>query len=358
MKQRIAKLRHRMNELCIDAMLVSSFENYRYFSGFCGSNCKLIITQADAILLTDGRYTEQARTQAPDFAVLSAKGSMHDLLCEAISNTDACKVGFETMKMSDYEASKIKNALPNISWVPIADFGLDFRMIKDEDEIKNIRRAVKIADDALSALIPQIKCGMSEREIAALLEFHMAQRGSEHPAFETIAASGVRSSLPHGAPTDKKIENGDLLTLDFGACAGGYMSDITRTLWIGDPPDALKSLYAAVFDVQRACVAAVKPGICVSELDLLQRKMFESRGLSEYICHSLGHGVGLEIHEAPTVSRLSDALLAPGMVITIEPGLYIPNVGGVRIEDTVLVTDCGHEVLTASPHNIKIDCNK
>ncbi len=195
---------------------------------------------------------------------------------------------------------------------------------------------------------------MTEREIAARLEYYMALLGSEHPAFETIAASGVRSSLPHGAPTDKKIGGNELLTLDFGACFGGYMSDITRTIMIGTPEDKLIHIFNTVLAVQDKCVNAVKPDISAKELDLLSRKLFEEAGLSEYICHSLGHGVGLEIHEAPTVSKLSETILKPGMVITIEPGLYIPNLGGVRTEDTVLVTETGFERLTGAPHNIII----
>ena len=160
--------------------------------------------------------------------------------------------------------------------------------------------------------------------------------------------------MPHASPTDKKIENGDLITIDFGACYEGYMSDITRTLWLGTPKDELHNIYSAVFNVQQACVRKIAPGVSSKDIDLFQREEFEKLGLSQYICHSLGHGVGLEIHEAPTLSRLSEDILSPGMVVTVEPGLYIPDVGGVRIEDTVLVTEDGFEVLTQSPHHIAL----
>lgn len=233
-------------------------------------------------------------------------------------------------------------------------FATELRAVKDDGEISLIRRAVEISDKAFEKLLPEIKVGMTEREIAARLEYYMALFGSEHPAFETISAFGVRSSLPHGAPTNKKLQNNELLTLDFGACFGGYMSDITRTIMIGKPDDKLITVFNTVLAVQDTCINAVKPKIAAKELDLLQRKLFEEAGLSNYICHSLGHGVGLEIHEAPTVSKLSETILKPGMVITIEPGLYIPNLGGVRTEDTVLVTENGFERLTKSPHNVKL----
>lgn len=336
-----------------EAYLITSYENYRYFSGFSGSNCALIITNSEALLLTDGRYTEQAKTQAPDFEIVLQKGSLNKLICEVVTEKNITSIGYETEKVSDFEIVALKATL-NIEWKPIPKFAEDFRILKDEDEINSIRKAVEISDKAFEMLLPQIKVGMTEREVAALLEYNMAILGSEHPAFETIAASGIRSSLPHGAPTDKKLSENELLTLDFGACINGYMSDITRTIMIGTPDDKLVNLFNTVLDVQKRCVEAVKPNILAKELDLYERKLFEDAGLSEYICHSLGHGVGLEIHEAPTVSYRSETKLLPGMVITIEPGLYIPNLGGVRTEDTILVTENGFERLTNTPHNIKL----
>ncbi len=282
------------------------------------------------------------------------KGSLNSFICEVLEEKKIRKVNYETEKLSDFSASALKSKTPDICWVPVPSFATNLRAVKDDGEISLIRRAVEISDKAFLKLLPEIKVGMTEREIAARLEYYMALLGSEHPAFETISASGVRSSLPHGAPTDKKIGENELLTLDFGACFGGYMSDITRTIMIGSPDDKLIHIFDTVLAVQEACVNAVKPGIAAKELDLLQRKLFENVGFSEYICHSLGHGVGLEIHEAPTVSKLGETILKPGMVITIEPGLYIPNLGGVRTEDTVLVTESGFERLTKSPHNVKL----
>jgi len=337
-----------------ECYLITSFENYRYFSGFSGSNCALIITSTDALLLTDGRYTEQAKIEAPESEIILQKGSLNALICEILTEKNIRTVNYETEKLSDFTVSFLKAKTSDICWLPVPSFATDLRAVKDEDELSCIRRAVEISDKAFLKLLPEIEIGMSEREVAARLEYYMAILGSEHPAFETISASGVRSSLPHGAPTDKKICENELLTLDFGACFNGYMSDITRTIMIGAPCDKLVNIFDTVLAVQEACVNAVKPGILAKELDLLQRKLFEEAGFSEYICHSLGHGVGLEIHEAPTVSKLGETILKPGMVITIEPGLYIPNLGGVRTEDTVLVTESGFERLTKSPRNVKL----
>lgn len=357
MNSRLQELRREIAAKKLDAMLINAYESYCYFSGFRGSNCYLIITQTQSLLITDGRYTEQAKLEAPDFTLISRPRPMHELICETLSGCAAHRVGYESMKITDYEISALKKKLPQIEWVPQIDFGVRARMCKDEGELSRIRRAVEIADQALLDLIPSIHPGMRENEISALLEYHMARRGSEHPAFETIVASGPRGALPHGAPTDRCIETGEMVTIDFGACFAGYMSDITRTLWIVDIPDELRRIWDAVLDVQRACVSAVRPDIPAKSLDVMQRDLFEKKGLAQYVQHSLGHGVGLEIHEAPSVSASSTVQLAPGMVITIEPGLYLPGIGGVRIEDTVLVTADGHEVLTASPHHIKIDCN-
>ena len=354
MDLRIRNLRAELKKNNLFGMLVSSYENYRYFSGFTGSNCTLIITENDAVLITDGRYTEQAKAQAPAFEIISKQGTQSALIRDVLSTHCGKRIGYETMKMTDYSLSKLKDVLPDINWVPVPDFALSDRAVKDAAELSNIKKAVEIADKALEKLIPQIKDGMTEREIAALLEYNMATLGSEKCAFDTIVASGVRSSMPHASPTDKKISRGDLITIDFGACVGGYMSDITRTLWFGEPNDELKKIYFAVKDVQDACVKKIAPGVSAKEIDAFQREEFEKLGLSQYICHSLGHGVGLEIHEAPTLSRLSEEILKPGMVVTVEPGLYVPGVGGVRIEDTVLVRDNGYEVLTQSPHHIEI----
>lgn len=351
---RIATLVDELKDNKLDAMVISSYASYRYFSGFSGSNCILIITQSRRLLLTDGRYTEQAKLQAPNFEILVCTRTICAVMIDLLRETQATKVGYETMKVTDFEIKQWRTMANEIEWIPQMDFGKLARVCKDKVEIACITRAVAIADQALSEILPSIKIGMSEREVAALLEYHMMKNGSEHPAFDTIVVSGARGALPHGMPTDKKIERGDMITIDFGACFEGYMSDITRTIWMDIPSEQSQHIFNTVYEAQQTCIQAVRPDVPVSDLDALQRKVFEKYNLQEFIAHSLGHGVGLEIHESPSLSMSGTTLLKPGMVITIEPGLYIPGLCGVRIEDTVLVTEDGAHVLTKSPHKIKI----
>lgn len=352
MKNRISKLREKMAELALDAFLITSYENYRYFSGFTGSNCALIITKNACFALTDGRYDIQIREQAQGFDIVIVSQPMHEHIAEILSAY--ARVGYETQKITDFELRNLKSVCDSVELVPCPNFGDTIRMVKDEGEISAIRRAVKCSDDAFTAFVKSIKRGMTEREAAALLEYEMARRGSRAPAFETIAASGLRSAMPHAEPTDHPIEDNSLMTFDFGATVDGYMSDITRTLHIGTPPRELLTLWELVFEVQQKCVAHARSGMRARELDEYQRSLFAEHGMEKYIMHSLGHGVGLAIHEAPTVSKRSETVLAENMIITIEPGLYIENLGGVRIEDTVLITKDSAEALTQSPHRINI----
>ncbi len=348
MRRRLALAREQLDKHRLDCLLITSYENYRYFSGFTGSNCTLLITKGECFALTDSRYDLQIREQAKLYTPIIANQSKNAHIFELISKNSITSIGYETSRLTDSEARALRQMSDKISWVPLPDFGEDIRAIKDASEILNIRRAAKVADDAFSALIHTLKKGMTEREVAARLEYEMALRGSEKAAFETIAASGVRGAMPHACPTDAPLPENGLLTLDFGACIGGYMSDITRTLHLGKPCRELSELWDMVYKVQKKCVAKVSPGITCREITEYQCELFSEFGAEEYIMHSLGHGVGLAIHEAPTVSKRSDSVLSENMVITIEPGLYIENLGGVRIEDTVLVTASGAEVLTHS----------
>ncbi|MEG2377871.1 MAG: aminopeptidase P family protein, partial [Clostridia bacterium] len=324
---------------------------------FSGSNCALVITKSACVLITDGRYTTQAKEQAVGFEIVDRPRPMRELICDILDEQAAHTVGYETMNISDHEICELRSMGNALKWQPQMDFACRARAVKDADEIASIHRAVDIADAALSELIPSVKPGVSERVVAAKLEYLMTKNGSERPAFETIVASGVRGSLPHGAPTDKKIMAGEMVTIDFGACCNGYMSDITRTLWMGEIPNESRRVWECVNEVLAECTKAVKPGVATKDLDKYQRDLFEKYDMAQYVVHSLGHGVGLEIHESPTVSSRSCSVLSAGMVITIEPGIYIPGNCGVRIEDTVLVTENGVQPLTKSAHMIKINCN-
>ena len=343
---RLATLRHDMKQLNLDAMYISSPENVRYFSGFSGENGHLIITQDGNVLLTDGRCTEQAELET-DFTVVLLTGKLSCALAERTKNL---RVGYESGFLSDDTARTLRAAADTTEWVPLSNFGLSARSVKEEAEIANIRRACAIADAAFSELLPLIKPGISERDLRRELEYRMDKLGSERPAFPTIVACGERASLPHATPTGQTISENDLITFDFGAVFGGYCSDITRTVMLGTP--ALAHVFELVLSVQAQVLEQVRPGISCGELDAYQCALFAEAGMSEYVVHSLGHGVGLEIHENPRVSKNSETRLVAGMIITVEPGLYLPGKGGVRTEDTVLVTENGFEKLTNTPHHI------
>ncbi len=353
-KSRIKKLRGKLSEYNADAFLITSYENYRYFSGFTGSNCNLLIGNDFCIAITDGRYDIQIRSQAPDYEAIIASGGMSAVVAEVLKEKNVRFVGYETEWITDSTLRAYKNAAGSCEFIPVSDIGAELRAIKDESEINFIRNAVKCSDDAFCALVSKLSKGMTERESAALLEYEMAKRGSTHPAFDTIAASGLRSAMPHATPQDIEIPDNCLMTFDFGATVSGYMSDITRTVHIGTPSKELCELWDIVFDVQQKCISYIRCGMSARELDEYQRSLFAKAGMDKYIMHSLGHGVGLAIHEMPTVSKRSDATLCKNMIITVEPGLYIENLGGVRIEDTVLITDNGGIALTGAPHRINI----
>lgn len=352
MNTRIHRLREKMAEEKLSAYLITSYENYRYFSGFSGSSCALVITMDECFALTDGRYDIQIREQAPGFSHVITSRPMHEHIAELLSPFP--RVGYETRKMTDFEVRSLKSVTESIEFVPCADFGEEIRSIKDEGEILAIRRAVRCSDDAFAALVKKLSRGMTERGAASLLEYEMARLGSRRCAFETIAASGLRSAMPHAEPTDEEICDNCLMTFDFGATVDGYMSDITRTVHIGSPRKELRELWELVFEVQQKCIARIRPGMRARELDEYQRSLFAEHGMEKYVMHSLGHGVGLAIHEAPAVSKRSEVLLRENMVITIEPGLYIKDLGGARTEDTVLITKDGAQALTKTPHRINI----
>ncbi len=352
---RINLLREKLQEKSLSAYLITSYENYRYFSGFSGSNCALIITPKECFAFTDGRYDVQIHSQTKGFEITIISKAMHQHIGECLSSLSPVSVGYETRHISDFELRNIKEfSDDSISFVPCPDFGEDIRIIKDSSEISLIRRAARCADEAFSVLCKKLSRGMTEKHAAALLEYEMALRDSEGAAFATIAASDLRGAMPHAEAEDVKIPTDCLMTFDFGAVCGGYRSDITRTIHIGNPKKELLDLWELVFEVQQKCVSAVRAGIYCRELDAIARRLFADCGMDKYFTHALGHGVGLAVHEAPTLSSRSNAVLQENMLVTIEPGLYIEGLGGVRIEDTVLVTKDGAEIITLSPHKISV----
>lgn len=349
---RLDKLLALLDEHSLDAILVGKPVNVRYFSGFTGDSTFLIIARQRAQLITDGRYDDQARLEAPQFEIVKQENGLFKMIAERLKASGLKRVGFEGNVMTFDEHAKLLELLPDREFVSIKLDSL--RQVKDADEIERIRRACSIADRAFDEVLNYIRAGVSEIEIAAELEHLMRRFGSERAAFETIAASGLRGAYPHARATEKLIAEGEFVTLDFGAVVDGYHSDITRTVVVGRASEKQLRLYSAVSSAHLTGLRWIRLGVSAQAIDRAVRFELSTRGLDKYFTHGLGHGVGLEIHEEPRLSKLSDCeALLENMIVTDEPGVYIEGFGGLRIEDTVRVTSTGDaETLTKSPRHV------
>lgn len=352
--KRLEKIRDFIREKGVDAFFVQSLKNLSYFSGFTGSNGYLLITSTKAVLVTDQRYSEQARQEAPGWEVIVHGLDPFTTLAEAIGQLGAATISYESKEITDFQITALREGNRSVEWVPFVDVCIGLRSVKEESEVACIQTSLKIAEDALEKLLPSIRPGVSEREIAIELEILMRRLGSEAPAFDTIVASGTHSALPHAKPTDRAIQENDLIVIDFGATWKGYRSDITRTIIVGELEPPLQKIFDCVHRALEEAVAGIKPGSTCHEVDKLARDVFLAADLEAYSLRGLGHGVGLDIHEFPRVVMNNPARIEPGMLFTVEPGVYVPNVGGVRIEDMVVVTADGCRVLTRSPRIIKL----
>lgn len=332
--------------LKIDALLVSALPNIRYLTGFTGSNALLVLAPDWRLLFTDPRYTVQA-SQETNLPVRTAKGQLLETVAAVISRKRLKNIGFEKSRIPFETWAALKEALPlGTALVPVGPEVERLRMIKSADETHRIRQSVRTNSEAFDAAIRRIRPGISENDIAAEIEYQMRRRGAEKPAFDTIVAAGVRTALPHAQPTGNKLGNNELLLIDMGATRNGYASDMTRMLFLGKPDKRVLRQYDAVLRAQLAAVAAVRPGALASAVDAQARRILKAEGLEKAFVHSTGHGLGLEIHEPPRLGKKDKTRLEAGMTVTIEPGVYIEGSGGIRIEDTVLVTNTGCEVLT------------
>ncbi len=354
-QMRLERLRAELDARELDAVLIAKPENRAYLSGFTGSAGLLLISRDRAALITDFRYIEQATAQAPAFDVVKMESTNQAALARLVDEWGVSRLGFEGDFLTVDDHRNYQQAAAGCQWTSITGLVEGLRMIKDETEIELMRKAAAIADDAFAQILPLIKPGVLERDLATELEYRMKKLGAEGVAFETIVASGVRSSLPHGVASDKPLEQGDLVTFDFGALYQGYCSDMTRTVMVGEPTDKQREIYGIVLEAQKRGVAACRPGITGKELDAVCRSYIAEKGYGEYFGHGTGHGVGRFIHEGPRVSqRGGDVVLQPGMVVTVEPGIYLPGWGGVRIEDMLLITESGAESFTHSPKELLI----
>lgn len=352
MNKRIDYLRKLMSEAGLDGVLAYSGENLRYLSGFTGSTGYVVIGRNNTVFVTDFRYKEQASGQCKGFNLLIQRNNLVDILGEAIRKDGIHRLGIEEDFMTVGFSEEIKRAMPGIQLAPAGNVFAKLRIRKDSNEIEYIRKAAEIADEAFGHMLSYIRPGMRETEIALELEYFMKKNGASGVSFESIVASGVRSSLPHGTATEKTIENGEFLTLDFGCVYNGYCSDMTRTVFIGKAEDKHRKIYDIVLKAQTAALQGIKPGVTGKSVDSIARNIIAGEGYGEYFGHGLGHGVGLAVHEEPRLSLLGETILEAGMVVTDEPGIYIPDFGGVRIEDLVLLTEEGSEVLSKSPKEL------
>lgn len=358
MNNRFQLIQNYMQQQHLDSVLISNRSNRRYFSGFTGSTGVLLIVKEQFYFVTDFRYIEQATIQCSGWTVVDVAehGTYLKFYQKVLAENEVKTLGIE----GDYTVynafAQIVEALPNVICQAI---NLDhLRMIKSYDEVDLIKKAIAITESAFDYILQHgLKVGVSEKEVALLLERKMIDLGAERIAFDTIVASGVRGSLPHGAASDKLIEEGDYVTFDFGCFYQGYASDITRTVCVGSNTNLeMKRIYEIVLEAQKRAVAAIKPGVTLGSIDKVARDYIIAAGFGNQFGHSTGHGLGMEVHELPRVYQPNETLIEEGMLFTVEPGIYVPNLGGVRIEDDVYVTKNGVEILTS--YNKELICLK
>lgn len=353
MQAKIKKVYELMDKEGLDALLIDSPENRYYLTGFTGTAGRVLLTGKGAYFITDFRYVEQAKKQTEGYEIVELSSNFEKGLNELLKKDGVKRLGFESKAISHEQFLKYNEVL-EVELQKTTDLIEGLRVIKGPEEIEKIKKAVEITDAAFAHILGIIKPGVTEREIALELEFFQKRMGGEKNAFDFIVASGQRSSLPHGVASDKVIEKGDFVTLDFGVFYQGYCSDLTRTVVVGEPDEKQKEIYGLVLKAQLAVIERVKAGMSCKEVDEIARGIIGEAGYRENFGHGLGHGIGLEIHEAPRVSFTSETILQPGMVVTNEPGIYIPDWGGVRIEDDLLITEEGCEVLNKAPKELII----
>ncbi|WP_125152248.1 M24 family metallopeptidase [Clostridium rectalis] len=344
-QERIKKLRQSMERQDLDGILLVGDANRNYLSGFTGDESFSIIGLEKAIFITDSRFTEQAKEQVIGYEVREYKGKIEKFMSKIVKELNIKKLGFEEDIVTFKNYVTYKDSF-SCELVPIKGIIEDIRIIKDEEEIVCIKKAAEIADRAFAKILQFVKPGMTEKEVGVELEYWLKKFGASGLSFPSIVASGERSSLPHGQPTDKVIKMGDFLTLDFGCVYNGYCSDMTRTIVMGNATDKMTEIYNVVLEAQETAIKAFKPGSTGAEVDKVARDYIKEKGYGKYFGHGLGHGVGREIHELPGISPNGDIILKPGMIVTNEPGIYIPDFGGVRIEDLILITENGCEVIS------------
>jgi Xaa-Pro aminopeptidase len=348
MSARADRLTDKLAGAEVDAVLITDLVNVRYLTGYTGTNGLALIGPDARAFVTDFRYVEQAAEEVdPAFERLKASVDLLEAIKDALPGSGELRLGFESAHVSVREHERLRGLVPDrVELVGVTGLVEELRAVKDPAELAAIRAAAALADDAYEQLIAGGLVGRSERELALELEFDLRRRGAEQPSFSPIVAAGPHGALPHASPREVEVRRGELVVIDWGAQLDGYCSDCTRTVAAGHAGDHGREIYQLVLDAQLAGLEAVKPGAGGREVDSVARDRIEAAGHGEHFGHGLGHGVGLDVHEAPRLAQRSDAVLEPGNVVTVEPGVYLPGELGVRIEDLVLVTDDGREIVT------------
>ena len=345
------QLREHLATTRFDALLISHLPNIRYLCGFTGSAGLLLVEESQSVFFTDVRYDTQAHEEVKAAKVVVASKAILQALADRLGKRRRSRrpwaIGLESEHFTLADQKRLNHLRPKGTVLKDAPPMVErLRMVKEEEELKRIRSAVNLGAKLFERVLEVIRPGVKESEVAAEMEFAARKAGAAEMAFQTIIASGARSALPHGRASEQSIAAESFVVCDFGVILSGYCSDQTRTVWVGKASDEARQTYDAVKDAQQAAIHAVRPGITTGEVDEAARTVLRKAGLGDYFTHSTGHGVGLEIHEAPRVAAGQKEILRPGMVITIEPGVYFPGQWGIRIEDIVAVTGSGCEVLT------------
>ena len=337
------------------AVLVHNPSNIFYLSGYTGEGLLLVASGIHAVI-TDFRYVEAAQRQCPGFSVHTIRsGVSHvDVAYELLNSAGYRTLAVEDNVITVRDMRKMESAMPGVRFVPLDFQPEKLREVKDEDELSRIERACDITCQAFEYICGFIAPGRTEREVQLALDYKMLQLGSQGLAFSTIVASGENGSLPHAVPGDREIREGDMVTIDFGARVDGYDADMTRTVAVGQPGERMRRIYDIVLNAQETAQASVAPGVRCSHVDAVARDIITEAGYGECFGHSTGHGVGIDIHEEPRVSSRSDQVLVPGNIVTVEPGIYVPGLGGVRIENTCVVTDTGVRALCSASKELRI----
>ncbi|MEX2088664.1 MAG: Xaa-Pro peptidase family protein [Bacteroidota bacterium] len=350
--RRVEEVRHRVVRSRLDAFLVTSLPHIRYLSGFSGSHAAAVLTKDSFWLLTDGRYADQVRDEVLSAKILIAKGSLWGEISQYGLFRHERRIGVEAQHLSVASMGSLKKLFPKKRFALTSGLIEGVATVKDDSEIERIKRAVAITDKVFKKLLTILKPGLAEKEIAAEISYWHRKYGADADAFEPIVASGLRGAFPHARASEKIVRKGELVTLDFGCRFEGYHSDLTRTVAVGAPSRKARGIYTAVLQAQELAIGAAHAGMSGRALDALSRRSLRRGNLAKYFTHSLGHGLGLRVHEIPRLSRLSNDVLVAGNVVTIEPGVYLPGFGGVRIEDDLLIHKDHGEVLNRSPKEL------